>query len=50
MRENKNEIVWKRSEKTGHTKKKEELHYLCLSQHCVEVECLGGAMMFGTII
>lgn len=38
------------AKKTGHRKKKEELHYLWLSQHCVEVECLGGAPMFGTII
>lgn len=38
------------AKKTGHRKKKKELHYLWLSQHCVEVECLGGAPMFGTII
>ena len=31
-------------------RKEEELHYLWLSQHCVEVECLGGAWIFGTII
>lgn len=38
------------AKKTGHRKKKKELQYLWLSQHCVEVECLGGAPMFGTII
>lgn len=36
--------------KTGYRKEKEEHHYLWLSQHCVEVECLGGGRMFGTII
>lgn len=46
-----NEFVehWE-AQKTGHGKEKEELHYLWLSVHCVEVECLGGVQRFGTII
>lgn len=32
----------RRKEKQDMERKKEELHYLQLSQHCVKVECLGG--------